>query len=361
MVKRIEPWLVCLVVGGVHTAVAQESQVTINDLGGELLIEVGPIDLPASADADHGHHGIFPPVATVSVPTHGYLYGFDYDVVDAQGNELPTDIVHHFNLIDPDHQELFLPISQRMMAAGKETGAQSMPWMLFGYPVYVGQRVVVSAMLHNPTSAPHNGVSLRIRLKYVDVGRPWPFFEVYPFQLDVAFPAGDKSFDLPPGRSSRSYDASPAMEGRMMVIGSHLHENATNIVFEDVTANRVIWEGFPVEENGRLTGVTMGRLYRKGGVKVFPDHTYRVTVFYENPTDDVIAEGGMGVVAGVFMPSRGGAWPRVDVSDPLYALDREHYMRVVRGKYDVIKEGGGVIAEGDAGEQMEGTPAHVHN
>jgi hypothetical protein len=348
--------------GGVQTALAQESQVTIEDLGGEFLIEVGPVDLPAVADADHGHHGIFPPVETVAVPAHGYLYGFDYEVVDGQGNQLPTAIVHHFNLIDPDHRELFLPISQRMMAAGKETGAQSMPWLLFGYPVYVGQRIVVSAMLHNPTGAEHRGVSLRIRLRYVGVGRPWPLFEVYPFQLDVAFPAGDKSFDLPPGRSSQSYEASPAMEGRMMVIGSHLHENATNIQFEDVTTGELIWEGFPVEDEGELVAVTIGRLYRKGGVKVFPDRTYRVTVFYDNPTEEAIADGGMGVVAGVFMPSRGGAWPRVDVGDPLYALDRQHYLQVVRGRYDIISEGGGVIAEGGAGdEHAESAPAHVHN
>ncbi len=174
----------------------------------------------------------------------------------------------------------------------------------------------------------------------------------------MAFPAGDKSFDLPPGESFRSYDASPAIAGRLMVMGSHLHENATKIVFEDITESKVIWEGFPVEEDGQLAGVTMGRFYRKFGVRIFPDHTYRVTVHYNNPTDQIIPEGGMGVVAGVFMPSGDAEWPAADTADPLYALDRDHYMRAVRGKYDAIKDGGGMVMEKEH-EHTEAT-AHRH-
>ena len=233
------------------------------------------------------------------------------------------------------------------MAAGGETGGQSMPWLLFGYPVSAGQRMVVSVMLHNPTGEAHSGVSLRIRLKYVKAGRPWPFFQVYPYQLDVAFPAGDKGFDLPPGESSRSYEASPAVAGRLMVMGSHLHELATKIVFEDVTDDKILWEGIPTTEGAEPTGITIGRMYRKFGTKIFPDHRYRVTVYYDNTTGATIPDGGMGVVGGVFMPAMGEQWPAADLSDPLYMLDRAHYMREVRGKYDEIREGGGQVAESD--------------
>ncbi len=353
-----------LVVFAVVTAMtqpawAQEATTRLEDTGKEFVIQVGPVDLPVHMEMegmDPGHSGIYPPIGTVTVPRDVYMYGFDYEVVDADGNQLPSNIVHHFNIIDPDNRELFLPISRRLMAAGTETGPQSMPWMLLGLPVTEGQRMVVSVMLHNPTGQEHLDTELRIHLRYVKTGRPWPFLKVYPYQLDVAFPAGDKSFDLPPGESSRSYDASPAIPGRLMVMGTHMHEYATKIVFEDLTENKIIWEGFPVEEDGQLAGVTIGRLYRKFGVKIFPDHSYRVTVHYNNPTDEPIPEGGMGVVAGVFMPSRDAAWPAADTSDPLYTLDREHYMRVVRGKYDLIKEGGGQI--GDV--NMEKSTDHEH-
>jgi hypothetical protein len=37
----------------------------------------------------------------------------------------------------------------------------------------------------------------------------------------------------------------------------------------------------------------------------------------------------MGLIAGVFLPS--GPWPRPDLADQLYQLDRAHYLREVRG------------------------------
>ena len=312
----------------------------------EFVVLIGPLDLPASAmvseeggQGGHGGHGgaIFPPVTELTIPTGAYLYGFSYRVVGQDGEPLPTELVHHLNLINPDYRELFLPISQRMLAVGKETGDQNMPWLLMGYPVPEGARMVVSAMLHNPTGVDHPGVTVEVHLKYVAAGRPWPFANVYPFQLDIGFPAGDKAVDLPPGESTFSYEASPAMAGRIMVIGSHLHEHATGIRFEDLTEDEVIWEGRSITDDGdEVVGVTIGRLYRKLGVKITPDHVYRVSVTYDNPSADTLYAGGMGVVAGVFMPRENIMWPRADVADALYVLDRKHYLQEVRGRYEEI-------------------------
>lgn len=318
----------------------------VNDTkNNEFVVIVGPIDLPAGMMHSHGARGaVFPPVQTVTIPESVYLTGFSYEVVDGNGKSVPTATLHHFNLINPDNRELFLPISQRMLAVGSETGEQSMPWLLLGYPAPEGTRMVVASMMHNPTGESYSGAEVRVHLKYVRAGRPWPFFSVYPFQMDVAFPAGDKSVDLPPGKSEFFYEASPVKEGRIMVIGSHLHPLAQSIRFDDVTENKLIWEGLPVaNEAGELTGVTIGNLYKRMGVKVYPDHKYRVTVAYDNPGADTLYAGGMGVVAGVFMPSGGGMWPRANKDDELYVLDRQHYLREVRGPYELIAGGGGVL------------------
>ncbi|MFQ5702434.1 MAG: hypothetical protein ACE5HT_00255 [Gemmatimonadales bacterium] len=334
----------------------------VNDTkNNEFIVVVGPVDLPAGMMHSHGAEGaVFPPVETVTIPESVYLTGFSYEVVDGSGNPVPRETLHHFNLINPDNRELFLPISQRMLAVGSETGAQSMPWFLLGYPVPDGTRMVVASMMHNPTGKSYTGAEVRVHLKYVKAGRPWPLLSVYPFQMDVAFPAGDKSVDLPPGKSEFSYEASPAMEGRIMVIGSHLHPLAENIRFYDVTADKLVWEGWPVEdENGDLTGVTIGHLYRKLGVKIFPDHKYRVTVSYNNPGADTLYAGGMGVVAGVFMPAAAGIWPRANKDDELYALDRKHYLREVRGSYELIAAGGGALA-GDDEKAEHGGDQHRH-
>ncbi len=334
-------------IGAAEFAVAQEAGVRIinDEANREFVVVIGPVDLPAGMDHSHGAHGaVFPPVGEVQFPTAAYLKGFSYEVVDGDGNVLPSEIVHHLNFITPDNEELFLPISQRLLAVGSETGNQSMPGWLLGVPILEGQNLVVTSMLHNPTGEPHSGVEVRMHMEYVKIGRPWPLFSVYPFQVDVAFPAGDKSVDLPPGPSQFSWEGSPSLEGRIMAIGSHLHELAQRIRFEDVTTGTVIWEGLPIrDDDGELSGVTIGRLYRRLGVKIYPDRVYRATVFYENPTQDTIQAGGMGVVAGVFMPSGGGIWPKADKTNELYALDRRHYLQEVRGSYDLIASGGGVI------------------
>ena len=321
---------------------------------GAFVVAVGPMEIPHAGHHGPGHAGIYPPVATVTVPRDAYLYGFDLEIVDQSGQRLPNELLHHLNVIDPVHRELFLPIAQRMLALGTETGPHSMPRMLFGYPVRAGQPMVISVMMHNPTDRHYTGVELRLILKYVRGGRPWPFFSVYPFQLDVAFPAGDKGFDLPPGRSSRSYEARPSLEGRLMVVGGHLHPYSTSLKLEDVTGGEVIWEGRPIEgtEEG-LGGVTVGRLYLRLGAKIRPDHTYRVTVTYHNPTPDTIPNGGMGVVGGVFMPSNDGAWPLADQTHELYQLDRRHFMREVRGRYGELV---GVAAQPVAAQPG----GHVH-
>jgi hypothetical protein len=313
---------------------AAVTRVVDDEERGAFVVSVGPMELPHGGDHHGEHAGIFPPVATVQIPRAAYLYGFDLEIVDGAGRRLPNRLLHHLNVIDPDRRELFLPIAQRLLALGSETSAESMPWLLFGLPVKAGQSMVISVMMHNPTEEHYRDVELRLTLKYVPHGRPWPLFSVYPYQLDVAFPAGDKSFDLPPGESSRWYDARPAIAGRLMVVGGHLHELATSLKLEDVTTGTVIWEGRPIAgPDGVVSGVTIGRLYRRLGVKIRPDHTYRVSVQYNNTTGDTIPAGGMGVVAGVFMPEDEAQWPSVDTADALYQVDRKHFMREVRGKY----------------------------
>ena len=42
---------------------------------------------------------------------------------------------------------------------------------------------------------------------------------------------------------------------------------------------------------------------------------------YENRTGRFIRDGGMGAVAGLFVPDRGEEWPAVDTRDTLYQQD----------------------------------------
>ena len=308
---------------------AAGARAMVNPGRDEMFIELAPTDLPAHAS----HHDVMqPPVAILSLPASGCLYGFRVDMVDSAGRQLPATLVHHFNLIDPDHRELFLPISRRMAAAGKETGAMRIPWLLFGLPVQRGERVLASAMLYNPTDSSYRQARVRLVLLYTPAGRPWPFFRAEPFQMDVAFPVGKKSFDLPPGRSSHSYAGSPAVPGTIVAIGGHVHEHATRLEFTDETTGATIYRTAPLTDSaGEVVGVPVERLYRltRLGVRIVPAHRYRVTVYYDNPTGHVIPDGGMGVVGGLFVPDRSAVWPATDPSDTLYQQDFRHAARLV--------------------------------
>jgi hypothetical protein len=305
---------------------------------GEIVMHLAPIDLPAGlVHEEHGSghaHGGFPPVGLVVLPVDGALYGFRAEVVDSLGRPLPSVLIHHVNVIDPDHRELFLPISRRLLAAGRETGALELPWMLFGVPFERGQRLVVNAMLHNPLETSYYGVRVRVVLRFTPASRPWPFFPGVPFQLDVAFPVGDKSFDLPPGRSERSYEASPAVPGTIVAIGGHVHDYGVRLELVNARTGEVIWAVEP-ERNaaGRLESIPVGRLYGWGrlGASLLPTERYRVTVVYDNPTGRTLAAGGMGVVGGLFVPDDDVVWPRVDVSDSLYVKDLLHATRLTAG------------------------------
>ena len=141
--------------GALRAQDAERSSVWIEDDTDrrEFVIAMGPFDLAAgtrfldelgpSAGHQHDPHAVhgaamMPPVTTLTAPKSVYLTGFSYELHDADGQELPPDFVHHLNLVNPDNRELFLPIAQRMLAVGKETGSQSMPGLLMGYPVPEG-------------------------------------------------------------------------------------------------------------------------------------------------------------------------------------------------------------------------------
>ena len=300
-----------------------EARVTADDRRGELVIELAAVDLPP------GEMGL-PPVATAQLPVGGAIYGLRADVVDEAGRVLPGEFVHHFNLIDPDHRELFLPISRRMAAAGAETGSPKIPWFLFGFPFARGDRVIANAMLHNPTTVAYRGVRARLTLFYTPASRPWPIWDGYPWQLDVAFPVGDKSFDLPPGRSERSYEGSPVVPGKIVVIAGHLHTYGVSIELSDATTGERIWRAEPLRDSAqRVVAIPLGKLYRwnRLGAHIDPAHRYRVTVVYDNPTGHVLKNGGMGVVGGLFVPDKGVRWPAADMQDTLYQADLRHATR----------------------------------
>ena len=281
-----------------------------------MEIVVGPVSLPA------GSPHLRTPVQLASLPVAGWLHGFEWEIRDRQGRVLPERLLHHVNLIDPDHRELFSPIARRIMAAGRETKSESMPKVL-GLPLEEGARVLVSAMFAPRPDESFDEAYLHVVLRYTPADDPGLIRprDVYPFYMDVMGPVGDKDFPLPPGTHRKAWEGRPAIGGRLLAVGGHLHDYADWIRLEDVTTGKVLWEAEPEKtDGGGVTGVPTGKLWWRGGVRIRPDHVYRLVVQYTNPLDRPAPDAAMGALGGIILADD-AAWPPFDRENPDYVTD----------------------------------------
>src|SRR5438046_4622846 len=76
---------------------------------------------------------------------------------------------------------------------------------------------------------------VRLVMSFPPAKRPWPLFSASPWQMDVAFPVGDKSFTLPPGRSSRAYEGSPVVPGKIVGLGGHMRSEEHTSELQSLT------------------------------------------------------------------------------------------------------------------------------
>ncbi len=142
------------------------------------------------------------------------------------------------------------------------------------------------------------------------------------------FPIGAKDFDLPPGRTVRAWEGSPAVPVRILVLGGHLHRYAQWAELVDLTTGSTIWRMRPeTDSSGAVTRIPL-HLPRLGlGLVIDPGHRYRLTAVYDNPTGRTIAHGGMAKIGGLVVPAGGAHWPGVDAQDSLYRQDLRRLLR----------------------------------
>src|SRR5690606_7842311 len=119
-----------------------------------------------------------------------------------------------------------------------------------------------------------------------------------------------------------SWEGSPAIPGRLLGVGGHLHKYGVALRLEDVTTGELLWEATPIlDDAGEVVGMPIKRFFWTLGVPLYPDHVYRLTAVYDNPTGEMIPEGAMGTLGGAFIPARGAMWPAADPNHPEYQLD----------------------------------------
>lgn len=279
-------------------------------------LELAPVDVPAST----GHHeGPQPAPLSVPAPFDGWIHAYDWDVVGPGGEAVDRDVLHHLKLTAPDRRELFSQQMLRIAGAGRETEPVELPTQV-GYRVRRGDPLLLTAMLDNPSGVPLEDVRVRLHLRYSPEG-PWRDpLSAFPFFAQVTEPGEDSSYDLPPGRSQRSIVLEPAISGRVLGFGGHVHDYGEELRFEDAATGKVIWRTRPVHDSaGAVLSVPSQKFVMRGGIPIEAGHSYRFVAVYDNPTGAVIPDGGMATLGGLFAPD--DPWPEADRTHPIYTWD----------------------------------------
>ncbi|HMU60948.1 MAG TPA: hypothetical protein PKA66_04130 [Gemmatimonadales bacterium] len=297
-------------------------RVTVDSARKEVVVTAGPFTIAhMPPNMDHGmmHEmpGTTTPLLRFTWPMQAWFRGFDIEVTDANGTALGSQLVHHLNIMNFDRRQLLYPAVERMVAAGSETGSVSLPKTI-GMPMEPGFQLAMYAAWNNLGDADIEGAWLTVRLAWSPSNlAPRPRV-VLPIYMDVNYNRVTDSYDLPAGRSSKSYEFTMPLTGRVLAIGGHAHDYAEFVSLEEVESGKtIIMLKAETAPSGLL--LKMPRKYygiRGEGLKLTAGKRYRVRADYNNITGKVIPSGAMGLLAGAFAPDDMAGWPALDPDNP---------------------------------------------
>lgn len=293
----------------------------------ELVVTAGPFNLPnmppmADGMMDHGA-ARDTPVHRFTWPVDGWLRGFRIEVLDAAGNPLPRALMHHIVILNYDRRQLVYSAAERLFGAGTETEDASVPRSI-GVPLRSNTNLGMYIAWHNESGKDLSGVILRLTMQWTPKNQNPRPVDVLPMYMDVNLTVGGtNSFDVPPGHSTKSYEFTLPVNGRLLGVGGHLHTYGQVVRLEDAQTGKVLTKVEPTfDSKGNV--IKMGRQLfgvRGSGLRLRAGHRYRVVAEYNNPTGMTLHNGGMAHMVGLFAPDDVAKWPRIDPEDPTYQKD----------------------------------------
>jgi hypothetical protein len=237
--------------------------------------------------------------------------------------------MHHMSMMNFDRREVVYPIVERLLGAGRETGDVVFPSTV-GIPLAAGDRLGLYIMWDNQTGTEVPDAYLRLTLPWISPRQvPKPLVAL-PFLVDVNFVFGAaNSYAVPAGRSTRTYEFSVPLAGRLLAAGGHLHDYGAGLRLEDMRSGKTLVRIRPKRApDGRVLGMSRQLFGTHGrGPKLRPDHTYRLVVDYDNPTGAPLPHV-MGSIAGLFVPDDLRRLPALDPDDSAYRADAAWLARI---------------------------------
>ncbi len=331
----------------------------------ELTITAGPYDLPNMPPMeDHGMMDLGmshdTPVQHFAWPIDGWFRGYRVDLVDAKGQPVPRHVMHHLIMVNFSRRQLLYSAAERLMGAGTETDEEISVPKTIGVPMTPGMKLGMYVAWHNDTGKDLEGVFLKLTMLWTPKNQnPRPVNSL-PIYMDVNLTVGgSNTFDVPPGKSSKAYEFTLPVSGRLLGVGGHMHDYGLGVRLEDVETGKVIARIVTTRDSaGKLLKVSR-KLYGVSGdgLKLKGDHKYRVVGEYDNPTGETLVKGAMAHMVGLFVPDDMSQWPKIDPSDPTYQRDLASLQ--VRGDVNG-HHGGHAGAGGTEGMKTDSMPGMDH-
>jgi hypothetical protein len=289
----------------------------------EVRIVTRPFDLPDMSGMHDHSQSHDTPVYRFNWPVDGWFRGFRIRVLAEDGTPLPRRLMHHMIMINYDRRQLVYPAAERLWGAGVETGNFTLPSTI-GVPLAPGTPLGLYVAWHNSLGRQLSGVRLEMAMVWLPHNQNPRPVDVLPLYFDVNLTVGGANeFDVPPGRSEKSFEFTVPAEGRILGASGHLHDYGREVRLEDAESGKVLTRVTArTRPDGTLKGMERHLFGVSGeGLKLKAGHRYRVVAVYDNPTGETLTKGAMGSLVGIFAPKDVRDWPRLEPSDSLVQRD----------------------------------------
>ncbi len=314
-------------------------RITVDSASSRIVISTGPFHLPANPAGMKGmhmhgggghamegmegmeHHSVSH-FMRFDWPVDGWLRGFRVDMTDASGKPLPGDLLHHLIGVNLDRRQLVYHAVERLFGWGSETDPVELPSGL-AVPLNDGEHLGMYAMFDNETGKDVDAY-LRVTIPYVSTADGKHPRAVLPLYIDVNnVIGGTTTFDVPPGKSTHSFEFEVPTSVRLLAVGGHMHDYGESVSLEDAETGKVLVRlKAKRDKQGHVEGV--GRFvfgYNTDALHLVANHRYRVVGTYDNPSDTTVKNGGMAHINGAVVPDDVHKWPTLDPNDPLVKKD----------------------------------------
>lgn len=287
----------------------------------EVIVTAGPFSVKAMPPGmKHEEMGMMEdhntPLIRFEWPVDGSFRGFAIDIVDGAGRTVERKMVHHLIAINFDRRQLFYPMYERIFGIGSETEDASIPKSL-GVPVKAGNKMGMYLAWSNETGKDVVGAKIVLRLSYSPTNlNPRPLAAL-PIYMDVNLTVGKgNEYDVPSGRSEKSWEFSPIVGGRILGVSGHMHDLGVAVRLEDAESGKVLTTvNARRKPDGKVLGMERKLFGVAGaGIKLRAGHKYRVVGVYQNPGDP-IKNGAMAHMVGLYVPDDVSKWPAIDLTD----------------------------------------------